>query len=64
MLTVLVERHNPEVVRRGQLDDVTHDHLGVVVSHERPERIPQFLEQLGVPLTQGLAEDNVVVPQE
>ena len=64
VLLVDVERHDAKIVRGGDLDDVREAHLGVVLAHERAERVAQLLEQLGVALVQRLTEDNIVVAQQ
>ena len=46
VLLVLVERHDAEVVLRGEPRDVGHPHGGVVLGDEAAEGVAELLEQL------------------
>ena len=64
VLLVLVERHDAEVVLRGEPRDVGHPHGGVVLGDEAAEGVAELLEQLTVALEQRLREKDVVVAEE
>ena len=52
MLLVLVEGHDAEVVRGGELDDVGEGDADVLLGDEGAEGLAQLLEDLGVALEQ------------